>query len=370
MELIRTKNERIEKLTEYLESLGKGIATKKNFDQYDDILSTATAFEVNAALHQVLSREESVTPWKVPVARFIRSVSKGLDAETLPIYPAGHLLAKLDAENDRILAALAAVQKKSTLAQKGEISMQEIRESVGAVDMLADHYVILQNELFPLFEKSSKEYACVKLMWEIEDDAIALAKKLTQEKTSSGYEIFWKLLGEFVLTVNALIYRERRILFPMAFRAMAPDAFSNSKTAPAALANQYAFMTKTGTLSSEQLEAIFLVLPIDVAFIGSDDRVKFYSDPPHRIFPRSPAVIGRLVQNCHPPKSVATVERILESFKKGKEDSAEFWLSMDGKFIHIQYYAIRDEYGEYMGTLEVSQDATHLRALYGEKRLL
>ncbi|HHT81073.1 MAG TPA: DUF438 domain-containing protein, partial [Spirochaetales bacterium] len=96
----------------------------------------------------------------------------------------------------------------------------------------------------------------------------------------------------------------------------------------------------------------------------------FYSDPPHRIFPRSPAVIGRKVQNCHPPKSVGTVEKILTSFKEGSEDSANFYLTVGGRFVHIEYFAVRNEDNVYLGTLEVTQDATHLRELVGEKRLL
>jgi len=138
----------------------------------------------------------------------------------------------------------------------------------------------------------------------------------------------------------------------------------------AAPASPAAFASKTGSLTQDQLEAIFNVLPLDIAFIGSDDRVKFYSDPPHRIFPRSPAVIGRLVQNCHPPKSVAVVEEILRTFKSGERDSAEFWLDLHGKFVHIEYFAVRGPDGTYLGTLESSMDATHLRSLEGEKRLL
>ena len=82
------------------------------------------------------------------------------------------------------------------------------------------------------------------------------------------------------------------------------------------------------------------------------------------------AVIGRLVQNCHPPKSVATVEEILRSFRDGSRDRAEFWLEARGAFVHITYFAVRDSSGRYAGTLEVTQDATHVRSLEGEKRLL
>ena len=111
------------------------------------------------------------------------------------------------------------------------------------------------------------------------------------------------------------------------------------------------------------------VLPVDLTFVDSDDRVAFFSEG-ERIFARTPAVIGRKVQLCHPPKSVDTVERILEDFKAGKQDVAEFWIELHGVFVHIRYFAIRDDAGKYLGTLEVTQDLTRLRALQGERRLL
>ena len=123
-------------------------------------------------------------------------------------------------------------------------------------------------------------------------------------------------------------------------------------------------MSQTSTTPFEVNDALDHVLSL------RDDRLQFYSDPPHRIFPRSPQLIGRLVQNCHPPKSVATVETILTSFKEGSEDSAEFYLTIGEKFIHIEYYAVRNVKGSYLGTLAVTQDATHLRELVGQKRLL
>ncbi len=111
-------------------------------------------------------------------------------------------------------------------------------------------------------------------------------------------------------------------------------------------------------------------LPVDMTLIDANDKVKFFSKPKDRIFQRSPAIIGRDVRNCHPPKSVHIVERILEAFKQGKKDSAKFWIKMNGMFIVIQYFALRDENGTYLGTLEVSQEASDIRALTGEQRLL
>ena len=120
----------------------------------------------------------------------------------------------------------------------------------------------------------------------------------------------------------------------------------------------------------EVINAILRSLPVDISFVGPDDRVAYYSDSEHRIFSRSVAVIGREVNNCHPPKSVHIVTKILEAFKRGERDKAEFWLELGGKFIHIQYLALKDGSGNYLGCLEVGQDATHLRSLAGQRRLL
>jgi len=111
-------------------------------------------------------------------------------------------------------------------------------------------------------------------------------------------------------------------------------------------------------------------LPVDITFVDEHDEVCYFSGAKHRIFPRSKAIIGRKVQNCHPPKSVHIVNEIIAAFRTGKKDHADFWIQMKGSFIHIRYFALRNESGEYKGTIEVSQDATDVRQLQGERRLL
>lgn len=127
---------------------------------------------------------------------------------------------------------------------------------------------------------------------------------------------------------------------------------------------------QVGALSPQVIDLIFRGLPLDLSFVDAKDQVAWYSDSPHRIFPRSPGVIGRDVRNCHPPKSLATVERILNSFRDGSRNRARFWIQMGGKFIVIEYVAIRDPEGRYLGCLEASQDITELRELEGQRRLL
>jgi DUF438 domain-containing protein len=370
MELLHNIDERTARLCEYLELLASGDSTREGHDKFDKLLATATPFEVNAALDAILSRTDKIDALRIPVSRFVRAVSKSLDGQDLPVYPEGHLLARFDEENDRIEENLNDLQEIVKTVRTGRLSIMELTSFVGGMTVLQHHYTALQNELFPLFEKAAPEHACVKLMWTIQSYVLVLQKKLSGEHQAPPPDAaYWKLLGDFFLNAGALLYRERRILFPVAFRALSIDRPSGS-IMPAVSGLAPVFMAVTGSLAQNELEAIFKVLPVDISFIGADDRVKFYSDPPHRIFPRSPAVIGRLVQNCHPPKSVSTVEAILLSFKTGKSDSEEFYLTLQERFVHIQYFAVRGPENEYLGTLEVSQDATHVRALSGDKRLL
>jgi hypothetical protein len=125
----------------------------------------------------------------------------------------------------------------------------------------------------------------------------------------------------------------------------------------------------TGALSLEQLDVLFRTLPFDLTFVDENDRVRFYSEG-ERVFPRSPGAIGREVRNCHPPASVHKVEEILAAFKAGDENVAEFWIELGPRFVHIRYLAMRDAEGTYRGCLEVVQDATHVRALEGQRRIV
>ena len=125
-----------------------------------------------------------------------------------------------------------------------------------------------------------------------------------------------------------------------------------------------------GWLTPEQVNSIFRILPVDITYVNENDQVVFYNRGDDRVFPRSAGIIGREVKFCHPPKSVDQVIQILEAFKAGTQDLAEFWINFKGQFIHIQYFAVRDADRTYRGVIEMSQDVTHIRGLEGQKRLL
>jgi hypothetical protein len=148
-----------------------------------------------------------------------------------------------------------------------------------------------------------------------------------------------------------------------------PTAATRAEASPEAVTKGIVVLP-TGALSLEQMTALFATLPVDVTFVDADDRVRFFSEGRDRVFARPKAILGRLVQHCHPPSSVDVVERILSDFHSGRQSVAEFWIDFKGRFVHIRYFAVRDDAGAYLGTLEVTQDLTRERALSGERRLL
>ena len=124
------------------------------------------------------------------------------------------------------------------------------------------------------------------------------------------------------------------------------------------------------SIAVDVLEAILNTLPVEVSFINANDEVAYFNKNGDRIFPRPRSVIGRKVQQCHPQKSLHKVTQILDAFKSGKRDVAEFWIDLHGRQIYIRYFPVRDQNGRYLGTLEVSQDITAIKMIEGEKRLL
>lgn len=126
----------------------------------------------------------------------------------------------------------------------------------------------------------------------------------------------------------------------------------------------------TGTLTKTQLNSIFTTLPVDVTFIDADDTVRYFNMPKKRVFVRPKTVLGKKVHNCHPQKSLHIVNKIVESFKNGEKNVAEFWITLNSRFVHIRFFAVRDANGKYLGTIEVVQDITEIKKLQGERRLL
>jgi len=214
-------------------------------------------------------------------------------------------------------------------------------------------------------------------------------------------EAIEQVANPLTTAITEMIYKEDNILYPMALEKLSdaewlaikeqtpemgycliepPDARPPvaEKERPAAKEEKPAEMKEhpsalpldTGSMTPREINLLLKNLPVDITFVDKDDAVRYFSQTEERIFVRTPAVIGRKVQNCHPPASVHVVNRILDDFRQGRRDVAEFWIQMQGKFVHIRYFPLRDENGEYVGTIEVTQDVTPIRELTGQRRLL
>ncbi len=123
-------------------------------------------------------------------------------------------------------------------------------------------------------------------------------------------------------------------------------------------------------INVNKISALLNTLPLDITFVDKDGVVKYFSNGSERIFARTKAVIGRKVQNCHPPASVHVVEEVVENLRSGKKDHEDFWIKMGLRYAYIRYFAVRDENGEFLGVLEVTQDIKPIQEITGEKRLV
>ncbi len=261
------------------------------------------------------------------------------------------------------------------------------------------HYKRKEYLLFPFLEKYDIT-GPPKVMWGKHDEIREKLKAAIEVVSASGDigveeagTVAEMILYPLVSAIPDMIMKEEEILFPMSMDKLTDEDWyavyqqtmefgfclydPQDEWKPDEIIageviynNKNSIQLTTGSFSLDEMEALFKTLPIDITFVDKDDKVKFFSLGPDRIFTRNRAIIGRDVRMCHPPSSVHVVEQILIDFKSAKENSAAFWINMKDRFIYIEYFAIRGKGGEYLGTIEFTQDLTHLRKLEGEQRLL
>jgi len=321
-----------------------------------------------------------------------------LEGQDKPAMPAGHPVHTYMEENRRAseltTSILQEIEKMGDVPSENvwSFTVHNLRGQLSELSSILTHYVRKENQLFPILERYGVE-APPKVMWEVHDDIRAKYRQAEEKLEADKPEQASTILREFVKAVDDMIIKEELVLLPMAIETLTDEDWARARMGDDEIG--YAFgvtpgsewkmpvisteqevgvrgniQLATGSLPQDVVNMILRNLPVDISFVDGDDKVAYYSDSAHRLFPRSPEVIGRDVKNCHPSKSVHMVEEILEKLKTGERDNAEFWLELGGKFIHISYKALRGDDGKYLGCLEVGQDGTHLRSLKGERRLL
>ncbi len=334
--------------------------------------------------------------------------------------PAGSFLDLLEKNNSRMVLLLDKIRPVFKVFVKNTENSKlrgELLSLFVELEVFVKHYTIKENVLFPLLEEQWHDYRCVQIMWSFHDDIRRNIKTVLAQLEEDKMELksFNKCVGDIFFNMQAIKFREERILFPHMLATLSPEHFEHMSRTAAELTYPYVQPERrtapspgaapasptgktnrsapakpagkteirppvqddiavvnlgTGALSIEQIMLVFNHLPVDITYVDEYNKVRYFSAPKKRIFPRTTAVIGRDVSNCHPPESVHVVEKIVDSFRKGEQDRAAFWIKMRGEVIYIQYFAVRGTEGEYKGVLEVSQEISGIQSLEGEKRLL
>ena len=395
---INNREKRKQAIKDTLRLLHEGKSVEEVQSIFRDAFDGVEASEISAA-------EQALINEGLPVAEVQRlcdvhsAVFKGsieeihapTDVSRIP----GHPAHTIKAENAAITAHMnERIRPLLSRVAEGKLAAQSLLPEIGALLAIDLHYSRKENLLFPYLEQHGIT-APPKVMWGVDDEIRALLKD-SAKLAAQGSDQTAAKLTEGLTRVEEMIFKEENILIPMLIDTLSAEEWSvvaaesgeigycmietppvwrakaapaEQAAAPAAPVNG-AVLLPTGFLSVPELSRLLDTLPIDITFVGADDTVRYFSQGSERVFPRTKAIIGRNVKNCHPPASVHIVEGIIADFKSGKKDHEDFWIQLGDKFVYIRYFAVRDEAGAYLGVLEVTQDIKPIQAIEGEKRLV
>jgi len=302
---------------------------------------------------------------------------------------------------DRLKVLVGMIEKACDVVYVGD-ALKELQEIAKDFADSEKHYLREENVLFPTLEKHGVTEPPA-VMW-MEHNQIREVKKnlrsLVEKWNTIHFDEFKAKLADAAEPLCEILpshfFKENNILFRTALKVITDSEWIDvqkefdeigyccftpktlieatqatvAEKPKAATEQEGTVQFETGRLTKEEIEAILDTVPLDISFVDANDQVKYFNKAEKRIFVRTKAVLGRKVQMCHPQKSIHVVNKIVEAFKTGKKDVAEFWITLDNRFVHIRFFAVRDKNQRYLGTLEVVQDVTDIRKLEGQRKLL
>ena len=398
---IPNKQKKKEIMKDIIRKLHQGLTIEEAKERFEKEIGTASSTEIaemeQSLINEGLSPEEIKKFCNVHALLFQSALEKSIIKETSPSHPV--YLFKLE---NREIEKIADSLKKLKEEREEELprTKRKLNDLLNELRGIEIHYARKELVLFPFLEKQGFTGPS-KVMWGKDNEVRDLLKKaissVEEIKDIKDLEPYSKnSLDPLIEEVTGMIFKEENILFPTCLEKLSANDWVEIlkesdkvgyvfvekpketealvKDLKSAMLEEPVFEDNeislpTGKLRLKELMSILNTLPVDITFVDNEDKVRYFSDSKERIFLRTKSVIGIKVQNCHPPQSLEAVEEILKSFKEGKKDTVDFWINQEGKFVYIRYFAVRDEGGSYLGTLEVSQDLTEIKKLEGEKRL-
>ncbi|MBM3709216.1 MAG: DUF438 domain-containing protein [Actinobacteria bacterium] len=403
-EFLKNKEQKKEAIKDIIRQLHKGLSIEDAKKKFDNEVGSITSSEIAEIEQSMINEGMSVDEIKkfcnVHALLFESSLTEIVSKEEA----AGHPVHTFKLENRKIEQLTGSVRellKNFSAVEPGKLR-QKIMNFLMELKNIEHHYIRKEQLLFPFLEK----YGFMgpsKVMWgkhnEIRDLMKGAVTAIEKANTREDLESFIKQnLNPLIEEVEGMIFKEENILFPTSMEKLKPsdwieilkesdeigytfiekpeetsliiEELKKSIAIEPEITDENEIKLPTGILNLKELMCMLNSLPVDITFIDKDDTVKYFSDNKGRIFVRTRSVIGRKVQNCHPPQSVDAVEKILNAFKAGKRDHADFWINFNEKFVFIKFLAVRDESSNYLGTVEITMDISEYRNLKGEKRLL
>ncbi|MFV0470734.1 MAG: PAS domain-containing protein [Paludibacteraceae bacterium] len=386
-----------QKRLEDLKVIFEAVTYKQNqlevINQHKTSIDNATPGDVVILVHRLVESGMNMTDLKSGISKILNVLHKTLDNFS-DITPPSNTFFDVCLKNN-----LGAIEKLSDIrplvvqinkSNNDEQTKIKIKAAWKAVEKFTSYYTIKENVLFPLAEKYLPDYKCIGVMWSIHDDTRRNIKEMINMLSSDSFDLkrFNKVTGDTFYNIYTMKYREEKLLYPFMLKNIPNDEIEKLWNESVKIGFPYfnpeqkteqkqeiyptseALNLGSGLLRLEQIVLIFNHLPVDITFVDELNKVRFFSTPQKRIFTRTNAIIGRDVRNCHPHESVHVVEKIIDSFRRGEKEHADFWINMKGHKVLIQYFAVRNEQKEYKGVIEVTQEISEIQAKNGEKRIL
>lgn len=388
--MVKSDRKKIEHLIAFSTGMMSGGDGKELIEKHKEALQGITPYDM-------LYLEEYQMQMGITVAEIKRDINKILNVlyEYLKEYEwerpeEGTFLYYLMLENRAFEFRLNSMKKILKSYKGKEIDelaslKADILPHLESFALFEPHYIKKENILFPFLERHWKEYKPLRVMWSLHDDLRRMIKELIciAKSSESDWMTLNRAIGNYYFGAFGMIQKEEIIVYPIASGTIPKEDWAEMNKQ--SFEYPFPFIETPELKKDEEIKGahnplidsflqratmIFDTLPLDITYVDENDKVRYFNRAKDRFFPRSPAVIGRDVKNCHPPESIHIVEEIVRKFRSGERDDAEFWIILRGKFIHIRYFAVRDDSGVYKGVLEVSQDVTEIRKLQGQNRLL
>ena len=317
-----------------------------------------------------------------------------LDTTNTPTLADGHPVSIYFQERELIISLLEEISATNIKEEQ-----QKYTNIFNHLQTIEKRFARKENQLFPFLEKKGW-VGPSQGMWSFHDNLRDQFKMLRKNLEAFEWDIIAKNTPFLVDGIYRLLNVEETVLFPNALEILEETDWINMRqgeeeigwmlsNAPAPFPeNKYVHPSEDftvreipfslentshydeGYMTVEQVNLLFRTMPLDITYVDENDKVIFYNRGEERVFPRSAGIIGREVKFCHPPKSVDTVLKILEEFRKGTKNESSFWINFKERLIYIRYFAVRDENKIYRGVIEMSQDITDIKKIEGEKRLL